>query len=194
MPGTALVIGVRKPAGGAITSRSVCGVNANGGSAGSELLGGVVAGFAVVRSVLSKQVGSAIPAWRRFSRRSHRAAAEAGMLPEAKTVRATMFNTKTIERYIEVLRSLCSHDAASRSEQRQTITSFDRLGSPVELTAALRFAHPRASVHRNALYNNARSAMTGLVAAARNQSPIKSYARGSGRLSGSSRIPPGTDR
>src|SRR5262249_16135684 len=78
MPGTALVMGVRKPAGGAITSRSVCGVNANGGSAGSELLGGVVAGFAVVRSVLSKQVGSAIPAWRRFSRRSHRAAAEGG--------------------------------------------------------------------------------------------------------------------
>src|SRR5262249_11284166 len=102
MPGTALVIGVRKPAGGAIRSRSVCGVNANGGSAGSELLGGVVAGFAVVRSVLSKQVGSAIPAWRRFSRRSHRTAAEAAMLPEAKTVRPTMFNTKTIERYIEV--------------------------------------------------------------------------------------------
>src|SRR5262249_59556040 len=94
MPGTALVMGVRKPAGGAITSRSVCGVNANGGSAGSELLGGVVAGFAVVRSVLSKQVGSAIPAWRRFSRRSHRAAAEAGMFAGGETGQATEFHTK----------------------------------------------------------------------------------------------------
>src|SRR5258707_767918 len=50
MPGTALVTGVRKPAGGAITSRSVCGVNANGGSPGRELLGGVVAGLAGART------------------------------------------------------------------------------------------------------------------------------------------------
>src|SRR5215468_5837825 len=142
MPGTALVMGVRKPAGGAITSRSVCGVNANGGSAGSELLGGVVAGFAVVRSVLSKQVGSAIPAWRRFSRRSHRAAAEAGTLPEAKTVRATMFNTKTIERYIEVLRFFMFARRREPIRAAPTITNFDRLGSPVELTGALSLCSP----------------------------------------------------
>src|SRR6267378_6549591 len=102
MPGTALVMGVRKPAGGAITSRSVCGVNANGGNPGRELLGGVVAGLAVVRSALSKQVASANLALSRSSKRSHRVAAEPGMLPEAKTVRATRFNRNTRERYMQV--------------------------------------------------------------------------------------------
>ena len=43
MPGTALVMGVREPAGGAITPRSVCGVKAPAGRPGSELLAGVVA-------------------------------------------------------------------------------------------------------------------------------------------------------
>ena len=58
-PGTTLVIGGRLAALGAITPRSVFGVNANGGRPGSELLAGVVSGFVVVRSVLSKQVTSA---------------------------------------------------------------------------------------------------------------------------------------
>src|SRR6266436_7743263 len=102
MPGTALVMGVRKPAGGVITSRSVCGVNANGGNPGRELLGGVVAGLAVVRSALSKQVASAILLLSRSSKRSHRVAAEPGMLPEAKTVRTAMFNRNTRERYMQV--------------------------------------------------------------------------------------------
>src|SRR5712672_1261576 len=111
MPGTALVMGVRKPAGGAITSRSVCGVNANGGKPGRELLGGVVAGLAVVRSALSKQVASAILVLSSSSKRSHRAAAELGVLPEAKTVRATIFNRKTRERY---MRSLTFHFRRTR--------------------------------------------------------------------------------
>src|SRR5437899_9390371 len=102
MPGTALVMGVRKPAGGAITSRSVCGVNANGGSPGRELLGGVVAGLAVVRSALSKQVASAILALSSSSRRSHRVAAALGVFAEAKTVRATMSSRKRRERYMQV--------------------------------------------------------------------------------------------
>src|SRR5262245_47046792 len=93
-------MGVRKPAGGAITSRSVCGVNATGGNPGRELLGGVVAGLAVVRSALSKQVASAILVLSSSSRRSHRVAAEPGVLPEAKTARAIMFNRKTRERYM----------------------------------------------------------------------------------------------
>src|SRR5258708_3682807 len=100
MPGTALVMGVRKPAGGAITPRSVCGVNANGGNPGRELLGGVVAGLAVVRSALSKQVASAILVLSSSSKRSHRVAAELDMLPEAKTARATTFNRSKCERYI----------------------------------------------------------------------------------------------
>src|SRR5215467_15488957 len=95
-------MGVRKPAGGAITSRSVCGVNANGGSPGSELLGGVVAGLAVVRSVLSKQVASAIRVLSRSSTRSHRVAAELAVLPEVKTVRAAMLNRKACKRYMQV--------------------------------------------------------------------------------------------
>ena len=49
-PGTAFVIGVRLPALGAITLRSVIGVKANAGSPGSELLAGVVSGLLVVRS------------------------------------------------------------------------------------------------------------------------------------------------
>src|SRR5260370_14809418 len=100
MPGTALVTGLRKPAGGAITSRSVCGVNANGGNPGRELLGGVVAGLAVVRSALSKQVASAILVLSSSSKRSHRVAAEPGMFPAAKTTRATTFNKSKRERYM----------------------------------------------------------------------------------------------
>src|SRR5258707_7425885 len=95
-------MGVRKPAGGAITSRSVCGVNANGGNPGRELLGGVVAGLAVVRSALSKQVSSAILLLSRSSKRSHRVAAEPGMFPEAKTVRAAMVNRNTRARHMQV--------------------------------------------------------------------------------------------
>src|SRR5262245_29630585 len=95
-------MGVRKPAGGAITPRSVCGVNAKRGSPGRELSGGVVAGLAVVRSALSKQVASAILVLSSSSRRSHRVAAELGAVAEAKTVRATMFNRKTRERYMQV--------------------------------------------------------------------------------------------
>src|SRR5579871_2355166 len=98
MPGTALVMGVRKPAGGAITSRSVCGVNANAGSPGRELLAGVVAGLAVVRSVLSKQTASAILVLRSANRRSHRVAATADMLLMTKTIRAAkMLDLTTLE-------------------------------------------------------------------------------------------------
>src|SRR5258708_16665043 len=91
MPGTALVMGVRKPAGGAITPRSVCGVNANGGNPGRELLGGVVAGLAVLRSSLSKQVASALLGLNSSRKRTHRGAAGLGMLPEAQTAPATAF-------------------------------------------------------------------------------------------------------
>src|SRR5215510_1022302 len=59
MPGTAFVIGVRLPALGAITLRSVMGVKANAGSPGNELLAGVVSGLLVVRSSLAKQLTSA---------------------------------------------------------------------------------------------------------------------------------------
>src|SRR3954462_4911549 len=52
-PGTTLVIGVLLRASGAITPRSVCGVNANAGSVAIELFAGVVFGLLVVRSVLS---------------------------------------------------------------------------------------------------------------------------------------------
>src|SRR6266853_1256493 len=51
-PGTVLLIGVRLPALGAITLRSVMGVKAKAGKPGSELLAGVVSGLLVVRSVL----------------------------------------------------------------------------------------------------------------------------------------------
>src|SRR5229473_2076806 len=118
MPGTALVMGVRKPAGGAITSRSVCGVNANGGNPGRELLGSVVAGLAVVRSALSKQVASANLALSRSSKRSHRVAAEPDMLPEAKTVRATMVNRNTRERYMQPITTVDRTREGLRFRQR----------------------------------------------------------------------------
>jgi len=54
-PGTARVIGGRFVALGAITPRSVVGVKANGASGGVRaLFAGVVAGLAVVRSLLAK--------------------------------------------------------------------------------------------------------------------------------------------
>src|SRR5713101_1950291 len=131
MPGTAFVMGVRKLAGGAITSRSICGVNANGGSPGKELLAGVVAGLAVVRSVLSKQAASAILVLSGSSKRSHRVAAELGMLPEAKTVRATMFNRNTRERYMQVphvfhVRRTRRTDLGSARLYQQSTTTVDR--------------------------------------------------------------------
>src|ERR1700730_15203444 len=96
-------MGVRKPTGGAITSRSICGVNANGGSPGRELLACVVAGLAVVRSVLSTQVASAILVLSSSSKRSHRGAAEVGMWPEAKTVStATTFDRITRDRHMAI--------------------------------------------------------------------------------------------
>src|SRR5580765_4953817 len=58
-PGTTLVIGGRLAALGAITPRSVTGVNASAGNPAIELLAGVVRGVVVVRSVLSKHVTSA---------------------------------------------------------------------------------------------------------------------------------------
>src|SRR5215467_2621153 len=89
MPGTALKIGVREPAGGAITSRSVCGVKAKGGSPGSELLAGVVTGLLVVRSGLSKQTASAMLAPRSVNKRLHRVAgAEADALAKHKATTA----------------------------------------------------------------------------------------------------------
>lgn len=127
MPGTTLVMGVRKPAGGAITSRSVCGVNANGGNPGRELLGGVVAGLAVVRSALSKQVASAILVLSSSSKRSHRVAAELDMLPEAKTVTATMFNRSKRERYMQVPHVFIFAGRDAPVWQYQSITTVDRL-------------------------------------------------------------------
>src|SRR5712671_2601615 len=127
MPGTALTMGVRKPAGGAITSRSVCGVNANCGSLGRELLGGVVAGLAVVRSALSKQVASAILVLSSSSRRSHRVAAELGVFAEAKAVRAIMFNRKTRERYMQVPHVFIFAGRGAPIWQHQSITTHDRL-------------------------------------------------------------------
>jgi hypothetical protein len=52
------VIGVWFGLLGEITSRSVWGVKANGGSPFKELLAGVVSGLLVVRSALSTQVAS----------------------------------------------------------------------------------------------------------------------------------------
>src|SRR5215467_1972596 len=101
MPGTALVMGVWKPAGGEITSRSVCGVKANGGRPASELLAGVVAAFAVVRSVLSKHVASASLLPRSASRRSHRVAAEACILAAQTPKAATALDRMTRERYMQ---------------------------------------------------------------------------------------------
>ncbi len=61
MPGTAFVRGVRFPAEGAMTLRSVMGVKAKEGSVLIELSAGVVGAvvLAVVRSALSKQMASA---------------------------------------------------------------------------------------------------------------------------------------
>src|SRR5215471_3454531 len=78
-------------------SRSVCGVNANCGKPASESLGGVVAGLAVVRSVLSTQVASAILVLSSSSKRSHRAAAEADALLRAKTVAKTVRAAITLD-------------------------------------------------------------------------------------------------
>jgi hypothetical protein len=60
MPGTALVMGVRFGGLGEITPRSVTGVHAPAGNPAIVLFGGVVTALAVVRSALSKQIGSAI--------------------------------------------------------------------------------------------------------------------------------------
>src|SRR5258706_9350628 len=102
MPGTALVMGVRNPAGGDITPRSICGVKAPAGNPARELLAGVVAGLFVVRSALSKQVASAILVLRRASNRSHCVAAEAA-LPDAKVVRVTTAPHRiAAEQYIQI--------------------------------------------------------------------------------------------
>src|SRR5258708_2109297 len=115
MPGTALVMGVRNPAGGDITPRSVCGVKAPAGNPARELLAGVVAGLFVVRSALSKQVASAILVLRRASNRSHCVAAEAA-LPDAKMVRvATAPHPIAAEQYIQV--SPIPYSKARRSQR-----------------------------------------------------------------------------
>src|ERR1700674_2739403 len=76
-PGPVVVIFVRFGGLGEITARSVCGVKAKGGTPGSELLAGVVAGLLVVRSGLSTQLASASlgPSW--LSRFWHLVAAAA---------------------------------------------------------------------------------------------------------------------
>src|SRR5262249_42971837 len=95
-------MGVWNAAGGEITSRSVCGVKAKAGRPGSELLAGVVAALAVVRLVLSTQVASASLLPRSASRRSHRVAAEACMLPAAQTPKAAATPDRmTRERYMQ---------------------------------------------------------------------------------------------
>src|SRR5215813_12103892 len=58
MPGTGPAIGVWFGGFGEMTPRSVIGVKANGGRPGRELFTGVVNGFLVVRSWLSKQLTS----------------------------------------------------------------------------------------------------------------------------------------
>src|SRR6266508_474313 len=59
-----------------MTARSVMGVKAPAGKPGSELLGGVVLGLFVVRSVLTKQVALSVTIWsdRAFKRSEQRSA------------------------------------------------------------------------------------------------------------------------
>src|SRR5712692_609354 len=91
-PGTALVIGVRLPALGAITPRSVMGVKASAGTPGSELLVGVVKGLAVVRSALAKQSMSA--------RRLPRALRTSAHVTPARAEKGTRSSSKTAERIV----------------------------------------------------------------------------------------------
>jgi hypothetical protein len=85
-PGTTLVMGVRLSASGAMTARSVCGVNANAGSAGIELFCGVVLGLFVVRSALSTQVASASRAPSASRARSQRVCCWAAEAEKAKSM------------------------------------------------------------------------------------------------------------
>src|ERR1700674_6118362 len=90
-PGTALVMGVRLPAAGAMVARSVCGVKANGGRPGNELFAGVVGPVGdavplfVVRSGLSEQTASAMLSPRARSARSQRDAGPACAARGAKS-------------------------------------------------------------------------------------------------------------
>src|SRR5262245_42675673 len=84
-------MGGRWGGSGAIASRSAFGVNAIGGSAAIASLAGVVAGLAVVRSVLSVHIASASLSPKRDSTCSHRlGAAEAGAWLMVSTARAAV--------------------------------------------------------------------------------------------------------
>src|SRR5690349_6419890 len=120
MPGTALVIGVRFGGLGEITSRSVCGVNAKGGSPGKESLAGVVAGLLVVRSALSMQLVSV--SWRP-------SAAKSPPHPLAATVGVLRMTTATTVRRTTPQRILCSFPRDARScqpsDDRRSYRNFD---------------------------------------------------------------------
>src|SRR6185437_10501102 len=73
---------------GAIVARSVCGVKAKAGRPAIALLAGVVAGLAVVRSLLSTQVASTIWPCNRANNWSHRPAAAAGECHEIERTSA----------------------------------------------------------------------------------------------------------
>ena len=103
------MIGVRLGGLGAITLRSVCGVNANAGRPGIELLGGVVSGLVVVRSGLSTQVASAsrLPsAFRTFSQVGAACAANGTSNESASAIALT--RPKFVKRFIRV--PLCVTD------------------------------------------------------------------------------------
>src|SRR5882672_1098060 len=92
-PGTALVIGGRLAALGAITARSVMGTKAPGGIPGSELLAGVVSRLLVVRSVLWKQSG-----W--SARRLPRALSTSAQVTPARAEKGTRSASKKAERIV----------------------------------------------------------------------------------------------
>ena len=86
-PGTTLVMSGLLVASGAITLRSVCGVNAPMGSPTIELFCGVVLGLVVVRSVLSTQVASTRRSPKRSRMRSQRVFCAAVAAPPTASTR-----------------------------------------------------------------------------------------------------------
>src|SRR5258707_10116923 len=88
MPGTALVMGVRNPAGGEITPRSVCGVKAPAGNPAKELLAGVVAGLFGGGSAPSKQGGAPNLVLGKASKRNQPLAGGTAAPPKPKTIKA----------------------------------------------------------------------------------------------------------
>src|SRR5207302_8700199 len=105
-PGTAFVIGVRLPAAGAMTPRSVCGVKAPGASVVIELSAGVVCVPLVVRSALTKQVAS--------SRRSPKAFSTSPQLSPARAENETTSNSAAAPQIRRTIISPCWPDPDGR--------------------------------------------------------------------------------